>query len=234
MKTMRTPTRADIAALGLALMLGACTSDSEEGSVGQAGEMIYGIVERLIDPDTVPRPPEKIERKMAAELPYASVGVKIDNNPQFLFLLANQKDGAEMYTLGYQVSIVLRGGRVLRTKGLSRDVLGARWEGEDIIKTAVHSGGPVQGVRWFDSNERGIRTIEARCVAQAIGDETITILETPIVTRHVQETCEVEEMQWRYVNDFWIAPDTLQTWASIQYINPKVNPLVLETFRPAS
>ncbi len=225
--------RIGLAALSLTLLLGACTSDSEEGSVGMAGTMIYGIVERLIDPDTVPRPPEKIERKMAAELPYASIGVKIDDNPQFLFLLANQNESNELYTLGYQVSIVLRGGRVVRTKGLSRDVLGARWDGEDIIKSAVNSGGPVQGVRWFDSNERGIKTLEARCVAQAIGDETITILDTPIVTRHVQETCEVEELQWRYVNDFWIAPDTLLVWASIQYINPKVNPVVLETFRPA-
>jgi hypothetical protein len=229
----RNPQTAILAVLGVSLALGACSSSSEEGSVGQAGAMVYGIVERLIDPDTVPRPPEKIERKMAAELPYASIGVKIDDNPQFLFLLANQNEGNELYTLGYQVSIVLRGGRVVRTKGLSRDVLGARWDGEDIVKSAVNSGGPVQGVRWFDSNERGIKTLEARCVAQAIGDETITILETPIVTRHVQETCEVEELQWRYVNDFWIAPDTLLVWASIQYINPKVNPVVLETFRPA-
>lgn len=176
----RNPQTVILAVLGVSLALGACSSSSEEGSVGQAGAMVYGIVERLIDPDTVPRPPEKIERKMAAELPYASIGVKIDDNPQFLFLLANQNEGNELYTLGYQVSIVLRGGRVVRTKGLSRDVLGARWDGEDIVKSAVHSGGPVQGVRWFDSNERGIKTLEARCVAQAVGDETITILETPI------------------------------------------------------
>lgn len=234
MMTHRIPARTGLAALSLALALSACSSDSEEGSVGMAGQMVYGIVERLIDPEATPRPPEKIERKMAAELPYASIGVKIDDNPQFLFLMANQADKNELYTLGYQISIVMRGGRVIRTQGLSRDVLGARWDGEDIIKTAVHSGAPVQGVRWYDSNERGIRTLEARCVAQAIGDETITILETPIVTRHIQETCQVEELQWRYVNDFWIAPDTLQTWASIQYISPKVNPLILETFRPAS
>ncbi len=232
--SMRYKLQGVAAAIGLSVAVSACTSDSEDGSVGQAGAMVVGIVERLIDPSEVQRPPEKIERKMAADLPYASIGVKIDDNPQFLFLMANQREGYELYTLGYQVSIVLRGGRVIRTKGLSRDVLGGRWEGEDIVKTAVHAGGPVQGVRWFDSNERGIKTLEARCVAQAIGDETITILETPIVTRHVQETCEVDALQWRYVNDFWVAPDTLTTWASIQYIHPKVNPLVLETFRPAS
>ena len=232
--TYRIPARAGLAALAFVLTLSACSSDSEEGSVGMAGAMVYGIVERLIDPDSTPRPPDKIERKMAADLPYASIGVKIDDNPQFLFLLANQVETNELYTLGYQISIVTRGGRIVRTQGLNRDLLGARWDGEDIIKTAVHSGGPVQGVRWYDSNERGIRTLEVRCVAQAIGDETITILETPIVTRHIQETCQVEELQWRYVNDFWIAPDTLQTWASIQYISPKVNPLILETVRPAS
>lgn len=226
--------RIGLAALGLALALGACSSSNEEGSVGQAGMMIYGLVERLIDPDTVPRPPAKIERKMAAELPYASIGVKIDDNPQFLFLLANQQENNELYTLGYQVSIVLRGGRVVRTKGLSHDILGARWEGEDIVKAAVNAGAPVQGVRWFELNVRGIKTLEARCVAQSIRDETITILETPIVARRVQETCEVEALQWRFVNDFWIDPATLRVWASIQHVSPKVNPLVLETFRPAS
>ncbi len=217
-----------------ALAMSACTSRNDDGSVGQAGAIVVALVERLIDPETVQRPPDKIERKMAVDLPYASIGVKIDDNPQFLFLLANQRDGAELYTLGYQVSVVMRGGRVIRTQGLSRDVLGARWEGEDIVKTAVHAGQPVEGVRWFDSNERGIRTLEARCVAQSVRDVTITILDAPIVARHVQETCEVEELQWRYVNDFWIAPDSLRVWASIQYIHPKVNPLVLETFRPAS
>ena len=45
MKTMRTPNRTGLAAFGLALMLGACTSDSEDGSVGQAGEMILAEAE---------------------------------------------------------------------------------------------------------------------------------------------------------------------------------------------
>lgn len=225
-----------LAFIALAAALAGCASKNG-GSVGEAGEMIIGVIDREIfgsdEATAAAAPPAKVPREMAAKLSYASIGVQIDDNPQFLFLLANQTETDKLYTLGYQVSVVMRGARVIRTQGLAQDVLGGRWQGEDIVLTAARSGGSVEGVRWLETNDRGVATREARCIARYVGEEVVTILGTQIVTRHVAEDCAVESLKWRFTNHFWIAPQNGQMWMSVQFVHPKVNPLIIETFRPA-
>lgn len=222
------------AALALMSCLSACASDG--GGAGQAGAVIYGIVSEGVfgAGEDKPAPPAQVPRDMVAKLEYASIGVTIDDNPQFLFLLANTTPTDEIYTFGYQVSVVLRGGRLIRTQGLTDDVLGGRWEGEDIVKTSARTGAPATGIRWMETNQRGIGTREASCTATSIADETVTILETPIVTRHVQEDCEVPDLKWRFTNHFWLIPETGQIWMSVQNVTPKASPLVIQTLRPAA
>lgn len=218
--------------MATALSAAACTSDN--GGVGTTTEAVYHLVaDGIFGSDEGGRDSAtKIERKMAADLPYASIGVTIDDNPQFLFVLAKQSANGDLYTLGYQISVVLRQGRVIRTQGLTKDVLGGRWEGEDIIRTAMSSGGPVSGVRWMETADRGIYTHEVRCTAQAVGDETVTVLDVKIPTRHVREECKMPDLKWIFTNHFWIGADGV-IWASVQNIHPKVTPLVIEQFRPA-
>lgn len=233
MTTLSRFTRMSLAS-SLALALAACASNS--GGGGQAGAILYGIISEGIfgSDEDKPTPPAQVPRDMVAKLEYASIGVTIDNNPQFLFLLANTTDTDELYTFGYQVSVVLRGGRLIRTQGLMDDVLGGRWEGEDIVKTSARTGAPVTGIRWMETSERGIGTREARCTATSIADEIVTILETPIVARHVQEDCEVPELKWKFTNHFWLIPQTGQVWMSVQNVTPKATPLVIQTLRPAA
>jgi len=215
----------------MALLAPACTSDS--GGVGATTEAVYNLVtDGIFGSDEKSNVPAKIPRKMAADLPYASIGVTIDDNPQFLFLLANQRDNGDLYTLGYQVSVVLRQGRVIRTQGLTKDMLGGRWEGEDTIRAAMTSSGPVNGVRWIDTNDRGLRTHEVLCTARSVGDETVSVLEVNIPARHIQEDCKVPTLKWVFSNHFWIGADAV-IWLSVQQVHPKVNPLIIETFRPA-
>ena len=232
MMTRSSPLRRLLPLLLGAAMLSACSSDG--GGFSQAGAMLQGVAEGIFSDSDTPAAPAKIDRKMAAQYPFASVGVTIDDNPQFLFLLANRTDRDELYTLGYQVSIVLRDGRLIRTQGLSRDVLGGRWEGQDLVRTALTAPGPVTGVRWFETAERGIVTHEAVCTAQDFGEETITVLGTPMPTHHVSEECKVDDLKWKFRNEFWITPTTGQIWLSLQHVHPRINPLLIETFRPAS
>jgi len=215
-----------------ALAVAGCTSDN--GGIQATTDAVYSLVtDGLFGDDKRSQVPAKIERKMAADLPYASIGVTIDDNPQFLFVLANQNAMGDLYTLGYQVSVVLRGGRVIRTQGLIQDVLGGRWEGEDIVQAAARSNSPVSGVRWFELNTHGIGTHEARCTATGLGVEIVTVLGTPIPARHVTEACKVSTLKWQFTNEFWIVPETGQVWMSVQHIGPKGNPLIIEQFRPA-
>lgn len=222
----------NVSVAAAALAVAGCTSDN--GGVQATTDAVYNLVtDGLFGDDKRSQVPAKIERKMAADLHYASIGVTIDDNPQFLFVLASQNAMGELYTLGYQVSVVLRGGRIIRTQGLIQDVLGGRWEGEDIVLTAARSNVPASGVRWFELNTRGIGTHEAQCTATGLGVEMVTILGTPIPARHVKEDCKVSTLKWEFTNDFWVAPDTGQVWMSVQHVGPKGNPLIIEQFRPA-
>ncbi len=222
--------RAALAALALG-GLSACSSSGDTG-FGQTGEVLYTIIDAALFSEETAASSGKTMRQMVEERPYASIGVTIDHNPQFLFLLANQSADGDMYTLGYQVSLVLRDGRVVRTQGLARDVLGGRWEGEDIIRTAMRSGAPAKGVRYFESNEFGVKSLKAECVATPVKDETITIIGRSFVARYVKEDCVAPALKWRYENHFWLTPEDGRIWLSIQNVHPEVNPLIIETFRP--
>lgn len=225
--------KAHLVALLGALALGACAGGSSQNE--RTANMVTGLVEGWFsDDEGAPPPPMKVPRAKVDELPFASIGVEIDDNPQFLFVMANQTATDDLYTLGYQVSLVLRDGRLIRTQGFPRDVLGGRWDGPNIITAAAAQPGIVYGDRYMETSERGIGTRTAECSAQAVGDETVTILGAPIVARHVRETCEVDELKWEFSNDFWVDPASGLVWRSIQYIHPKVNPVILETFRPAT
>lgn len=215
-----------------AVGLAGCSSDTSE--LGRAGDVLASVFTGVIGDDEGPAPPMKVDRSKVAELSYASIGVEIGENPQFLFVLANQTATDDLYTLGYQVSLVLREGRLIRTQGFERDVLGGRWAGPNIIRQAAAEPGVVYGDRYMETSERGIGTREAHCSAQAIGDETVTILGSPIATRHVRESCVVSELKWKFDNEFWIDPVSGEVWRSIQNIHPKVAPIVIETFRPST
>ena len=57
---------------------------------------------------------------------------------------------------------VVRDGRVVRTQGLARDVLGGRWEGEDIIRTAMRTSPASSAPSIPAPGPNGSRTSAAR------------------------------------------------------------------------
>lgn len=213
-----------------ASLLGACSSD---GGAVSAGDMLVGMVEGVVSDDETQAVPQTVSRQRAAEVKYASIGVTIDDHPQILFPLANREGDDLLYTYGYTISLVIREGRVVRTQGLGRDMMGSEWQGEDIIRTAMTSRTKASGTRTFISSDFGIGPRTAHCTAEVVGDEAVNILEKPISARHVREECDVPELEWHFTNDFWIGPSNGQVWRSVQHIHPKVSPLTIETFRPA-
>ena len=49
----------------------------------------------------------------------------------------------------------------------------------------------------------------------------------------MSEVCDVEDMKWHFRNEFWITPADGRVWLSLQYVHPRINPVLIETFRPA-
>ena len=66
------------------------------------------------------------------------------------------------------------------------------------------------------------------------GPETIEILGTKIATRHHVESCEAEQLDWSFENEFWIDPKSGFVWQSEQSIHPRSADLNLTVFRRES
>ncbi len=223
--------------LASGLSASACMSGQGGGAAGPAS-MAGPLLDRLVSSDDGKKeggaaPSPRVSLKTASEVNYASIGLILEDSPEVLLVMANKSGTDELYTLGYRISLVLREGRVVRTGGFAHDLMGMRWRGPDIVREAVTHSGPVSGVRSFEIEDRGIERFEAQCSAVYAGDETIDILGSAVALRHIVENCSVPGMKWRFANEFWVAPDGGQIWASVQYVHPKVSPLRITVFRPA-
>jgi hypothetical protein len=71
------------------------------------------------------------------------------------------------------------------------------------------------------------------CKDRDVGAERIVVVGDAHDTRHLVEDCSSPELDWNFSNEFWKDPDTGFVWRSIQYVHPGLDPITLETLRPA-
>jgi len=64
------------------------------------------------------------------------------------------------------------------------------------------------------------------------GSKSISILGTKLDTLVVIETCQSRELGWEFINKFWVGNQSGFVWRSEQRIHPKLDPIVIEIFRP--
>ena len=120
------------------------------------------------------------------------------------------------------VTISLRSGVVIATRGL----------GGDLLSSAVQvtggrpgpSGGGVhrQMIRDLDYRETAL---ELACELADLGPETIEIVERRHATRHLQQRCQGGG--GRVVNDYWVDPRADIVWQSRQWAGPHLGYLSL-------
>src|SRR4051812_32993241 len=58
--------------------------------------------------------PSSIKREEAARVPYASIGIRVDDGPQNMLVLATATGDDLLWTSSAQVAIVTRAGRILK------------------------------------------------------------------------------------------------------------------------
>jgi hypothetical protein len=199
----------------IALGMGACATDT-----GRMAQALMGTVWTS--------EPVRVTRERAAEIPYASMGAQLGNGNQGLLVLGtNTGEQAEWYS-GDLIMIRTRAGRIVRTAGLPYDLGGA--EVRPVTGAPAARGATV--ALFYDFPDLGVFGAPGYCSARDAGPETIEILGTPIATRRVEESCEVESLDWNFQSQYWTDPATRYVWRSRQYIHPRSDPVTLEVFRP--
>lgn len=115
-----------------------------------------------------------------------------------------------------QVSVALRDGILVATRGLRGDLLSS----STLAQPGGLQGPEGQGPRSFDLRlgDHESKTLELACSVTDLGPEALEIVEITYATRHLQETCESES--GRVVNDFWVDSRSGRVWQSRQWAGP--------------
>ena len=164
----------------------------------------------------------------AAAIPFATLGLRLDQGQEQILILATDDDGVRLWTAPGHVSLVTQDGRILRTAGLGTDLT---------ARSTVQRGDEDWTHRhrydWTaDFNDLGQYSIAIRCDVAPEGADSIEILGKTFETIRIAESCESSSMDWRFENTYWVSPESGRVWRSIQHVHPKGPVLEVEYLRP--
>jgi hypothetical protein len=216
------PGRAIAATALLALAGCADTGDPTNSDVGKVTMLLYHEVLKIGADDSVPR-------ERAAAVPYASLGIRLGSSTESMFVLAN-RSGHDLHWLGgKKLAITTRGGRVIQTVGFEHNLTGF----QEIALTPPDAARSREKNYMFDFAEVSLYGVLVSCSVEDLGPEQINILGATHSTRHRAEDCTASKLDWDFRDEFW-TDATGFTWKSKQYVEPDLDPLTIETLRPAA
>jgi group 4 capsule polysaccharide lipoprotein GfcB/YjbF len=207
-----------------ALALAGCSSDSSGGGNGSEWGQIVDMVSGGGTPDTV-------SLEQASAVPYATIGVRVNDEPQMMLVLAADEAGDHLWTSKARAAVTTRYGRVVRTSGLPVNIDGVNYNGEDPVQTVARSGQATESMRTSDFWDLNRFSIPLRCVTESRGADHVTILGKSIATVRVDQTCESPSIDWSFTDSFWVGTSGL-VWKSIQHYHPNAAPIEIEVLRP--
>ena len=174
-----------------------------------------------------------VTKDQAAAIPYASIGYRVNDGPEQLLVLATDSGEEQLWTSAAHVVIVTRGGRIVRTVGLTQDVSAVTpQKGQQLLIPTDVAGQSLTSVRLEDFAGIPAYGAAVKCTAQPRGLETIVILGRGITTRKVDEACHSDLLDWSFTDSYWVDPQNSLVWRSIQHVSPKGEKVEIETLRP--
>ena len=213
-------------AAALALLLGGCSSSGTSDYASYYALLRQGFRQSFGN--------GAIGRQEAAAIPYASMGVRLDDGPESLLVLGSDTSGDQLWTSKAKIVVMTHDGRILRTVGLEHDLTAlAPQKGTALPPPGTALKGPQAFIMRADFADMGIYDAAIACGLAARRRETITILGRGLNTMRVDETCRAGSPSWNFTNSYWVDADTGFVWRSVQHLHPKGGVARTQIFRPA-
>lgn len=178
-----------------------------------------------------------ISRDLVNSIPYASLKLKIGKGPAGLLILESKNEGLNTWVSADGVSIIEKDGKIVRTIGLTNNVIGLRSLQEktfmDLIKLSPSSQSINTEYLSLDNPE--VFEMKLDCYVLIEGEEAIEILDKEFSLIHISRVKENKFLRWKVKDHFWVDPIDGFVWKSIQNIAPNLPPVLIEvTKRPAN
>lgn len=171
---------------------------------------------------------DSVSLEAAEAIPYASLGFRIGSAPEQILVLATDSASDRLWTSAAHVAITTRNGLIVRTAGLQFNLSGYGGGGGKFPLQAA------SGARsWLaDFADIGKFGVQITCSDKPVSHETIEILGKSIEATQIAEACVSSQLDWSFVNRYWVNSATGRVWRSIQFVHPNLGPIEIEILRP--
>jgi len=213
--------------LSAAAALTACAQGADSGN----GASEWGQIVDMVSGQIGGSKSDTVTLQQAAAVPYATIGIRVNDGPQLMLVLAADEAGDHLWTSKARAAVTTRFGRVVRTSGLPFNIDGVNYNGEDPVQVAARTGQMSESMRTADFWDLNRFSVPVRCVTVPKGPETVTILGKAISTVRIEQTCDSPSVDWSFTDTFWVGQSGL-VWKSIQHYHPDGAPVEIEVLRP--
>jgi hypothetical protein len=174
-----------------------------------------------------------VPRSVAAGIPYATLGYRLNGGRENLLVLATDTNGDLLWTAASHVVLVTHDGRLIRTVGLPDNIASVI----PSLSAALTPPGQVRksaftGIRSADFPDEGRYSVSIRCKTVSRGRAVIKILGKALDTVRADEACENDAMGWSFRDSYWVDTQSGFVWRSIQHLTPKGETIEIEVLRP--
>lgn len=220
------------AGLLAALVLAGCASGPERAPAEL--EVVRAAGQYISNLRNPPPPPARLSRALLDRQTQAYIEVVIENREAKAYLTrpltrSGPRPGQiEVWRTQDNVSIALRQGMLIATRGLGNGLLSADVPAADGVAGPARGGARSYVLR---ARGNGQLRLEMACRLQDLGPERIEIVELSFATRHLQEHCSGGGGS--IVNDYWIGTGGGQgrVWQSRQWAGPETGYLQIRQLR---
>src|SRR5262245_23959254 len=107
---------------------------------GSNPDIDFATVRQLVMPRDRPR---DVSREQAAQVPFATIGIRVDGGAQTMLVLATDTGGDLLWTSAARAALLTRGGRILQSAGFRENLAATRFQdGDALMKAPQASAAP--------------------------------------------------------------------------------------------
>jgi hypothetical protein len=197
---MRPKTRALLSGLVALIALASCSSEGV--NLGIAGVAFSAARDSVTGRTRAApeMPPFELTSETLREMGGKGIVARIDS-PSFTSPMSfyTAKDGVDTYTIGGILTVSLRSGVLVATRGLGDDLMAA--DVPSAARLASGSGTHARRMHQFDG-ATSVIPLDATCNLSTSGTETLALAGQSYPTRIIVETCD--SAVGRFENRYWI------------------------------
>jgi len=168
-------------------------------------------------------------------IPYATMGLRIGDLAPAVVVLATADGGELQWVSADHVSFYTSGGRLVRTRGLDRDLAATRLlSTSDPLADFARTGTvPPRGTYYeVDLKHADEKAIAVESRFDLVGEETLMILGRERLTRRIDEVASMPAWRWKTRNSYWVDAQGGRVWRAVQQYCPEMPAIHMELLKP--